>query len=166
LLSKGLLYENCSLQEVITEQIYLLEDIVPSMGLLVRCTGQFCGYCGRFCGYRGFFFGGAKCHASLSAMVRLGWNVFQVPKRLFLGTEWRRPIECLIFIRHFLQKSPIISGSLAKIDLQLEASYGSSPPCSTNMSFCIRLLQCMVPSTGLFCRYIGLFCGCTGVFSR
>ena len=40
-----------------------------------------------------------------------------------------KPIRCLIFIRHFLQKSFIISGSFARNDLQLEASYGSSPLC-------------------------------------
>jgi len=28
--------------------------------------------------------------------------------------RWRRPIECLFFIRHFPQKSPMISGSFAK----------------------------------------------------
>jgi len=37
---------------------------------------------------------------------------------------------CLILINHFPHKSPIISGSFAKIDLQLKASYGSSPPCT------------------------------------
>ena len=45
------------------------------------------------------------------------------------STAWRRCIGCLILIRHFPPKSPIIIGSFAKRDLQLKAAYSSSRPC-------------------------------------
>ena len=48
-------------------------------------------------------------------------------------TKWWRPIECLILIGHFLQKSPIIGGCFAERDLQVEASCAFSPPCNVQV---------------------------------
>jgi len=47
-----------------------------------------------------------------------------------LATEWQRLIWHLIFIGHFPQKSPIISGSFTESDPRDKTSYGSSPPCT------------------------------------
>jgi len=59
-----------------------------------------------------------------------------------------RRLHNLTFIGHFPQKSPIIIGSVAKNDLQLKASYGSSPPCTTMCNLngyvqhvCTRFMQ-------------------------
>jgi len=66
------------------------------------------------------------------------------------STGWRRVIECLIFIDHFLQNSPNINGSFAESDLQLKASYGSLPPCSVTLSLSHALSHTHTHTLSLF----------------
>jgi len=57
-------------------------------------------------------------------------------------TGWQRPIGCLIFVGHSPPKSPMISGSFAKNDLQLEAPYECLPDCSDPLNtITVRLLR-------------------------
>jgi len=67
-------------------------------------------------------------HPSEMAFRKLALGVQNVP-------GWPRPIGYLICMGLFPQKSPIISGSFAKNDLQLKASCGSSPPCLYILTF-------------------------------
>ena len=66
----------------------------------------------------------------MSSICSLSREMRSSPKRHTRPAGWRRPLGCFISGGHFSKKSHIISGSFAKRDLQLKASYASSPPCT------------------------------------
>ena len=66
--------------------------------------------------------------------------------------EWQRWIGYLILIGHFPQKNPIPSGSFAKRDLQLKASYASSPPCTWKEPCCSWKEPCFSWTKSLYTK--------------
>jgi len=74
-----------------------------------------------------------RCSVLFACFSSMRHDAFMHVTRL-IYTGWHRVIGSLVFTSHFPQKRPIISGSFAKIDLQLKASYGSSPPCMCDLT--------------------------------
>jgi len=73
-----------------------------------------------------------------------------------LVTWWRRVIAWLIYMGYFSQKSPIISGSYAKRDLQviLRIFVSLLPVCSTGYG--VATISRLLKIIGFFCRISSL----------
>jgi len=120
------------------KEVVTVLRICRFVGLFGRFVGLFCvrveRFCTRLCG------GGVS--SSLSCSEK-GGAVLLICRLL---QRWRRCTGCHVFTLYFKQKSRIISGSFAKNDLPLKASYG---PCSRTLLLIHR---------NLF-RLAGHFCG-------
>jgi len=72
------------------------------------------------------------------------------------GTEWRRPIACLLLHVIFRKRTTNYRALLQKMTYKDKASYGSSPPCrekTTALEFIFMSTFAKKPII------VGLFCG-------
>ena len=74
--------------------------------------------------------------------------------------QLRRGALCCRAPGHFPPKSPVISGSFTKNDLQLKASCGSPPPCTTTTALAVdaeTAIAATSPATGV--KGVRISCG-------